>query len=117
MSIEQIPAVVPVSDMDTARAWYERLVGRPADNNPMETLAEWRMTDAGWIQVFHDPERAGSSLLNFAVDDLEGHLAEVTARGLAPEGIQPADKGVRLSAVIDPDGNRITVIGGFRNVY
>jgi hypothetical protein len=47
MSINHILAVVPVSAMDAARPWYERLFGRPADNQPMVTLDEWRITDSG----------------------------------------------------------------------
>ena len=81
MSIDQVLAVVPVSDMERARPWYELLVGRPEDNRPMDTLAEWRVTDRGWIQVFHDPERAASALLNVSVDDLDKHVAELAGRG------------------------------------
>jgi len=117
MAISQVLAVVPVSDMDSARHWYELPFGRPEDNRPMTTLIEWRVTDGGWIQVFHDVERAGSTLVNFGVDDLDGQVAELSARGLAPGKIELANKGVRLSALIDPDGNRITFIGGFRPVY
>ena len=83
----------------------------------MDTLVEWKITDRAWIQIFHDPERAGCTLLNFAVDDLDAHVAELTRRGLASGAIESANKGVRLSTVIDPDGNRITFIGGFRNIY
>jgi glyoxylase I family protein len=117
MSIEQLLAVVPVSDVDRAQSWYERLMGRPEDNHPMVSLIEWRVTDTGWLQVFHDPERAGSALLNFAVDDLDNHVAELAGRGLATGDIVSANKGVRLSTIVDPDGNRVTFIGGFRNVY
>jgi glyoxylase I family protein len=117
MSIDQVLAVVPVTDLNTAQPWYELLFGRSEDNHPMDTLVEWRITDTGWIQVFQDPERAGSTLLNFAVDDLDKQVAELVGRGLALGDIQSANKGVRLSTVIDPDGNRITFIGGFRNIY
>src|ERR1700690_880910 len=117
MPIDQLLAVVPVSDMNTAMPWYELLVGRPPDNHPMETLVEWRITDRAWIQVFHDPERAGSTLLNFAVDDLDAKAAELAARGLVLDNIQTANKGVRTASINDPDGNRITFIGGFRVVY
>jgi glyoxylase I family protein len=117
MPIAQLLAVVPVSDMATARPWYERLMGRPEDNHPMQTLVEWRITERGWLQVFQDPQRAGSTLLNVAVDDLDWHVAELAARGLTLGDIEVADKGVRLSTVLDPDGNRITFIGGFRDVY
>jgi glyoxylase I family protein len=71
MPIQHVLAVVPVSDVDRARSWYELLIGRPEDNHPMESLVEWRVTD----------------------------------------------RGVRISSIVDPDGNRITFIGGFRIVY
>ncbi len=83
----------------------------------MDTLVEWRITGNGWVQVFHDPERAGSTLLNFAVDDLDAQAAALSARGLVLDDIQSANKGVRTASINDPDGNRITLIGGFRVVY
>ena len=118
MSIDHVLAVVPVADFEAARAWYESLLGRPADNLPMEgRLAEWRVTDSGWVQVTHDADRAGSALLNFAVDDLDQHIADVSRRGLALAAIETVNKGVQLSAITDPDGNRVTFIGNFRVRY
>ena len=107
-----------MSDFDAAHAWYQRLFGRPADNLPMEgRLVEWRVTGTGGIQVTCDPGRAGSGLVNFAVDDLERHLAEMARAGLAPGEIETVSKGVQLSALRDPDGNTITFIGNFRIEY
>lgn len=117
MSIEHVLAVVAVSDVQKSQRWYSTLFGRPADNNPMPTLVEWQVLPGAWVQVFSDPQRAGSGLLNFAVDDLEDHLAQVRERGLEPEQIAEANKGVRLSTITDPDGNTITFIGGFRVQY
>jgi predicted enzyme related to lactoylglutathione lyase len=107
-----------VSDFDPGHAWYERLFGRPADNLPMEgRLVEWRVTGTGWVQVTLDAERAGSALLNFAVDDLDQHIADVSGRGMAPGAAETVNKGVQLSAITDPDGNRVTFIGNFRIKY
>ncbi|GAA4974782.1 VOC family protein [Kineococcus glutinatus] len=117
MAIDHLLAVVPVTDLATAVAWYERLFDRPPDNRPMETLAEWRVTGTGWVQVFHDPDRAGTGQVNTAVDDLDAHVERLRARGLQPGEVQEAARGVRLSAVRDPDGNTITAIGGFRVEY
>lgn len=114
MSIEHVLAVVPVGDFEAAHAWYERLLGRPADNRPMDGLADWRVTEGGWVQVFRDADRAGTTLLNFAVDDLDEHIAGLSARGLDPGTIEAANKNVRLSAITDPDGNRVTFIENFR---
>jgi predicted enzyme related to lactoylglutathione lyase len=117
MTIEHVLAVVPVSDLERAAAWYEGLFGRPADNRPMPSLAEWQVTGAGWVQVTVDTDRAGSGLLNFAVDDLAGTREELATRGLDTAEIQPVSKGVELSATSDPDGNTITLIGNFRVSY
>jgi glyoxylase I family protein len=117
MTIEHVLAVVPVADIDIARKWYERLLGRAPDNRPMDSLVEWRVTDTGWLQVSDDAARAGSALINFAVDDLAAHLAGLRSRDLTPGPIQPVNKGVQLSAITDPDGNTITFIGQFRIHY
>ena len=117
MPIAHVLAVVPVSDIDAARSWYANLFGRGEDNNPMASLVEWQVLPGAWVQVFHDDERAGSTQLNFAVDDLDGHVAELRERGLQPGEVVDADKGVRLSRMPDPDGNIISFIGGFRVEY
>ncbi|MGB2919132.1 MAG: VOC family protein [Mycobacterium sp.] len=116
-TIDHVLAVVAVSDLEAGRRWYAALLGREPDNEPMATLAEWQVTPQGWLQVFVDPDRAGSSLFNLAVDDLEVYLAEVAGRGLEPQAVVDADKGVRLSTLTDPDGNLIRLIGGFRVHY
>ena len=117
MSIEHVLAVVPVSDLEVSNRWYEKLFGRACDNNPMPELVEWQLVPGGWVQVFVDQQRAGSGLLNFAVDDLEAHVAQAADRGLAPGAIDDVNKGVRLATVTDPDGNVIRLIGGFRVQY
>lgn len=117
MAIEHVLAVIPVSDLERADAWYEALLGRPADNRPMPSLVEWQVTGAGWVQVTMDADRAGSGLLNLAVDDLAATRDELTRRGVDTAEIQPVNKGVELSATADPDGNVITLIGNFRVKY
>ena len=117
MAIQHVLAVVPVSDLERADAWYEALFGRPADNQPMSSLLEWQVTGGGWVQVTVDTVRAGSGLLNLAVDDLAATREELATRGLDTAEIQPVNKGVELSPTSDPDGNAITLIGNFRVTY
>jgi len=115
--IEHVLAVAAVTDLERACDFYSRLFGRGPDNRPMETLVEWRVTGSGWLQVFVQPDRAGQAFVNFAVDDLATWLDDLRVRGLTPGDVQDADKGVQLSALTDPDGNTITLIGGFRISY
>jgi glyoxylase I family protein len=117
MAIEHVLAVVPVSDLERADAWYEALFGRPPDNRPLPSLVEWQVTGAGWVQVTVDIDRAGSGLLNLAVDDLASTREDLATRGVDTAEIQPVNKGVELSATSDPDGNTITLIGNFRVTY
>ena len=118
MTIDQVLAVVAVSDFDVSHDWYQHLFATPATNVPMPgNLAEWRVTDTGWLQVFHDPERAGTSMVNFAVEDLDQYCADLHARSVETGNIITADKGVRLCSLEDPDNNTITLIGSFRERY
>jgi hypothetical protein len=118
MTIEHVLAVVPVADFDAAHEWYERLFGRPADNLPMDgRLVEWQFTDNGWVQVTVDKARAGSALVNLAVDEMEQHLAQLSQRELALGAVETVNKVVQLSAIRDLDGNTITIIGNFRINY
>jgi glyoxylase I family protein len=117
MSIEHVLAVVPVTDVERSRRWYEALFGRAPDNNPMPNLVEWQVVPGGWVQVFVDGEHAGSTVVNVAVDDLGTHIDELRQRGLSPGEIVDANKGVQLSPLIDPDGNKVWLIGDFRVEY
>jgi predicted enzyme related to lactoylglutathione lyase len=107
MAVANVLAVISVSDGEQSRRFYERLFGKPADLNPMGSLHEWQLTDSGWVQVYEDAAKAGSSYLTLGVDDLDAHLAELAAREVAATEID-ADAPMRLAQVKDPDGNMIT---------
>lgn len=108
MPIDNVFAAVSVSDIDAAKLWSERLLGRPADNIPMPVAAEWQITDAGWLQLVLDADRAGKSMLTLGVDDLAGHIAELTGRGVSVGEMTSGDVA-RFVIVADPEGNQITI--------
>jgi predicted enzyme related to lactoylglutathione lyase len=105
---EVLFAGVPVADFEAARAWYERLFGRPADVVPHETEVMWQAAEAGWVYVVRDPERAGHALLTLMVDDLDARLAGLSALGLGFGPPEPVGGG-RKAQISDPDGNRISL--------
>ena len=47
MAIDKVLADVAVDDFASALNWYERLLGRRVDAEPMEGLAEWRLAEGG----------------------------------------------------------------------
>ena len=71
-------------------------------------LVEWRVTDGGWVQVTRDADRAGSTLLNFAVDDLDAVIARLKAHGVAIlKRDDTSDPSGRFAWIVDPDGTKI----------
>ncbi|WUH96954.1 VOC family protein [Spirillospora sp. NBC_00431] len=110
MSVTKVLSVVPVADFDVSVAWYERLLGRPADARPMPGLADWHVSDSAWVQVFRDADRAGLTYLNLAVDDLDAHTADLAGRGITLGEVTRTSKNAKLASVSDPAGNTITFI-------
>jgi glyoxylase I family protein len=115
--VEHVLAVVAVRDIEAGRSWYSKLFGREPDNHPMANLVEWQVVDGGWVQVTEDPQRAGGSLLNLAVSDLDEGVREVRECGIEAGEIVEANKGVRLCAIPDPDNTAIQLVGNFRVKY
>jgi hypothetical protein len=57
MTYTHVLAVAPVRDIEGAVAWYEGLMGRPADARPMAGLADWHVSPSAWVQVFQSTPR------------------------------------------------------------
>lgn len=104
MAINAVLAVIPVGQFDTACDWYASFFGRPADQRPMDSLAEWHLIDAGIVQVFHDPGKAGRTTVNFLVDDLDERVGRLTATDIATaDPLVVASGRQRLVTCTDPE--------------
>ena len=110
MTIDYVFSGLPVSNRDRAMAWYERLLGRPATFVPNEIEAIWQLAATASVYVIADPDRAGGGIVTLAVDDLEAHIAEAAARGIAMGAIEEIPGAGRKSRVFDPDGNAVSLV-------
>ena len=108
MNIKNALAGIAVSNFAVAVSWYERVLDRPADTVPMAGLAAWKFGGGGWIQVFKDATRAGSSSVTFEVDSLERALEALRAQGVMI-GARTSSSYVKTAIVNDPDGNQIVL--------
>jgi len=106
MTVSNVLAGVAVKDLDASVDWYERVFKRPADTRPMPEVAEWQFPEGGWLQVFHDEKRAGSSSVTFAVKDLAVELQALQTHGIKVGKTTDTDM-VKTALVADPDGNQI----------
>jgi hypothetical protein len=112
MSIDNALAGIAVKDLQAGMAWYQQLIGRPADTRPMPEVAEWKFPAGGWIQLFEDGARAGHSSLTLAVSGLHDHVRALRSKGV-PVGDPFGSKRVKVAMVKDPDGNRVVLAEAF----
>jgi predicted enzyme related to lactoylglutathione lyase len=111
MAITEVMAGIAVADFDSAVSWYEQLLGRPADDRPMDGLADWQFPGTGVVQVIQDADRAGAARLTLNVDDLKAEVGGLQERGLSPSPIDDttSDK-VLFATIADDEGNAITLV-------
>jgi predicted enzyme related to lactoylglutathione lyase len=110
MKITYAFACQPVADRDQAAAWYERLFGRPPTFLPNPDEAVWQVAETASVYVLADPDRAGGGIVTLVVDDLDAALAEMGTRGIVPGEIEIVGSAGRKSTVLDPDGNRVSLV-------
>jgi predicted enzyme related to lactoylglutathione lyase len=106
MSIDNALASVAVKDLKAAVAWYEQLLGRPADSRPMPEIAEWKFERGGWLQVYELPERAGHGSFTLAVSNIKEVTAHAQELGIDTSNTSSGAM-VKTLMITDPDGNHI----------
>lgn len=100
-------AGIPVAGYAAALQWYERLLGAPPTFYPHDTEAVWGLAEHRYVYIVLQPEHAGHSRHTLFVDDLDGRVAQIAARGLDPVQRETYANGVRKITYRDPDGNEI----------
>ena len=95
-----------VRDFDTARQWYQRLLGEPTFF-PHATEAVWTLAEDRSIYVAEHAGGAGNSVVTIFLDDLDAQVAAIAARGLEPDERETYSNGVRKAVYRDPDGNEL----------
>jgi len=109
--VASVFAAMPVTDLSVAVPWYVRVLGRPADAEPMPGLIEWDLVPNGALQLVLDPERAGGGLVTLQMSDLRGFADNLVERGVTGVEVDDttSDK-VLIINLTDPDGNAVTFV-------
>ena len=110
MQIDVLFSGVPVADLERSTAWYEQLLGRPADIVVNDNEMMWKIAEHAWMYVVVDSERAGRALVAMAVPDLDNVTEAIAARGLDVTSIEILPGAGRKAYFVDPDGNSIAII-------
>jgi len=111
MTVKNALAGIAVRNLEKSVVWYQQLLGRQPDTRPMDQLAEWRFEVGGWIQVFEDKGRAGSSSVTLVDTNVAERIADLKAKGITIESEIDAEP-IKVAIITDPDGNRIVFAEG-----
>jgi catechol 2,3-dioxygenase-like lactoylglutathione lyase family enzyme len=95
-----------VRDFQTARPWYERLLGEPTFL-PHATEAVWTLAEDRSVYVVEHADGAGNGVVTIFVEDLDARVAAIAARGLEPDERLTYSNGARKTLYRDPDGNEL----------
>ncbi len=108
MNIQRIYAQLACSSLSVSAAWFAKLFGRTADEEPMSDLAEWHHKDCAGLQLFEDAANAGHGTLTIVVQGLAEERARLVREGLQPGEIEPATS-FHLVLMRDPDNNLVVL--------
>ena len=104
-------AGVSVSDLPSAREWYEQFFGAAPAFLPNDVEAVWEVAGHRYVYIEQRPEHAGHAQCTLFVSDLDERVSAIMARGIAPAVRETYDNGVRHVTFHDPDGNEISFGG------
>lgn len=110
LPVSAVLAGLPVSDMAVSAEWLSRLLGRPADAQPMDGLSDWYFDGGGTIQLVLDPQRAGGGILTLQVNELSAARSALADRGIDLTFDDTTSSKVKFGEVSDPDGNLVTLV-------
>jgi catechol 2,3-dioxygenase-like lactoylglutathione lyase family enzyme len=121
LSDGRVEAAVAVSDLDSARRFYEAQLGLSGERE--EGGVRYTCAEGTRIFIYLSPEHAGMSAATVAgwfVSSLDATMEELASRGVAFEhfdqpGIRTDERGVfdagrfRAAWIKDPDGNTLAI--------
>jgi catechol 2,3-dioxygenase-like lactoylglutathione lyase family enzyme len=100
-------AGIPVSDYETAKSWYERLLGAEPTFIAHATEAVWELAEHRYVFILEDTDGAGRALHTIFVDDLDTVVADIASRGVGPDELVTYPGKARKAIYRDADGNEI----------
>ena len=109
MAAQGIYGCATVSNFDEALVWYEKLMGRAADDKPIPGMAQWRNMGGAGVQVWKDEERAGKGIMTIVTPVLKVEEARLAGLGLKLLNKAEGNFGA-VAQIFDAEGNRINLV-------
>lgn len=109
MRATNITIGIPVSDLQAARRWYEKVldVSEP-DLEPVADIVEYQV-GACWLQLGLGPVAATGWVFRIGVSDLVGERDRLLAVGVDVDPIEEVEDVLAYCTFSDPDGNQLSL--------
>ncbi len=99
---------IRVGKLSAGAAWYQQLLGRPADFTPSSQLHEWELFASSWIQVSEGQTAENAGRFRLDVADVAGaRRAVINDLGTSVSEIVTLPDVVAYCDFEDPWGNRL----------
>jgi catechol 2,3-dioxygenase-like lactoylglutathione lyase family enzyme len=98
---------IPVRDLAISRAWYDRLLGKAPDLEPVPGIAEYRVGGV-WVQLMEGEPPGGKWTLRFGVADLDRERERLQGLGIELGDVRTVPGVIRYFVLADPDGNLLS---------
>lgn len=106
MKCIEVTVGVHVRSLADARRWYERLLGKGPELEPVPGIVEFNVCGA-WLQLEEGPVVPGSSALRFGVPDLGTERTRLEGLGVRLGETVTVPRVIRFFDFADPDGNSL----------
>lgn len=103
-----------VASHEASLPWYESVLGRPADDQPMPSCREWRLRDGVLFQLIEDADRAAETSIALGVADLGAEVPRLQEAGIVvgePEAVGGFE-ALRFTEIRDPEGVVLGLLDG-----
>jgi catechol 2,3-dioxygenase-like lactoylglutathione lyase family enzyme len=97
-----------VSDYETAREWYSRLLESDPAFEPHAREAVWELAGDRYLFIEDEGEPPGGAVITILVPDLDARVERVAAQGIEPVDRVTYRSGARKATYRDADGNEIS---------
>jgi lactoylglutathione lyase len=107
MQATSVTIGVPVRDLAVSRKWYERLLGKAPNLEPVPGIVEYEVAGV-WVQLMEGETPGGSWTLRFGVADLDDERERLQGLGIELGGVRTVPGVIRYFVFRDPDGNLLS---------
>ncbi|WP_430597962.1 VOC family protein [Enterococcus sp. AZ177] len=108
LNVKSITVGLPVSNLEEAASWYEKLLMSEEKLIPVEGVIEYPIGSV-WIQFFEEKINVSENVLRLEVEDLDTEFERLKTLGvIVDEAIEDVPGIIRYVDFSDPDGNKLS---------